>query len=515
MPLASWELVIVAVVVAVGAILRFVSTSGLWLDEAQSVTIATLPFGEIAGALGRDGLPPFYYWVLHGWIGVFGEGDVAVRALSGVLALVALPLVWLAGRRLAGPVAGFGALVLLAVNPFAIRYATEARMYSLVIVLVLGGFLLLEGSLRRPRVWRLVGLAVTTGLLMLTHYWTFWLIGAVILVLVWRWLRGPETARSAALRSVLAVAAGGLLFVPWLPTFIDQSIHTATPWAAASRPSSVVAIVIEGFGGPEVAEAKLLGLALALLVLVGVFGRAVSTTQLAIDLRTRPNIRLTAWVLVLTVLLGVGVSLVTDSAFALRYAAIPFPLYLLLAAVGTTRFVGRLPRGIVVGTVVVLGLSVALYSTTLQRTQATEIAPAIEAGAADEVAAGIEPIVVYCPDQLGPGVNRLLPAGYDELVYPELESMFVKTPERVDWYDYADRHAASDPAAVADAVLSRAGADATIWVVSSADYRTVDERCDRLLAALSEARTGSLAVAENSDDYFEHGNLHVYPPPGS
>ena len=500
------------VVVAVGGVLRFITTSDLWLDEAQTVTVAALPLGEIADALGRDGLPPLYYWLLHGWIGVFGEGDVAVRAFSGVLALAALPLAWVAGRRLAGPVAGYGALVLLAVNPFAIRYATEARMYSLVIVLVLGGFLLLQGSLREPRPWRLVGLGLTTGLLLLTHYWTFWLIGAVGLVLVWRWLRGPEVDRSAALRSLMAVAAGGLLFLPWVPTFIEQSAHTATPWAEASRPTSAVAIMIEGFGGPEVAEAKLLGLTLAVLVLLGIFGRAVSTTEVAIDLRTRPQVRLTAWVLVLTVALGVGVSLLTDSAFALRYAAVLFPLYLLVAAVGITRFAGRLARGIVVGAVVLLGLSVAIHATRAQRTQASEIAPAIEAGAAGELAAGGEPIVLYCPDQLGPGVNRLLPAGYDELVYPGLESGFVDAPERVDWYDYADRHAASDPAAVAESVLTRAGPDTTIWVVSSADYRTVDERCDRLLEALGEARTGSLVVAENGDTYFEHGALHVYPP---
>ena len=31
--------------------------------------------------------------------------------------------------------------------------------------------------------------------------------------------------------ALVAVAVGGLAFVPWLPTFIYQSKHTGTPWA--------------------------------------------------------------------------------------------------------------------------------------------------------------------------------------------------------------------------------------------------------------------------------------------
>ncbi len=507
-----WELVAVAGTVLAGGVLRFATTSALWLDEAQSVTVSALPFGEITGALGRDGLPPVYYWLLHAWISLFGEGDVAVRSLSGVLAVLSLPLIYLAGRQLAGPVAGFAALVLLAVNPFAIRYATEARMYSLIVLLVLTGFLLVEASVRLPKPWRLVGVALVAGLLMLTHYWTFWLVGAAALVLARRWLRGPAEGRSGALRTLLAVGAGGLFFLPWLPTFLDQSAHTATPWAQASRPTSVAAIIIEGFGGPEVAEAKLLGFVLAVLVLLGIFGRAVSKTQLVLDLRTRKRICPLASVMVLTIALGVGVSLVTDSAFALRYAAVILPLYLLLGAVGVSRLLGRTARALLMGLVVALGLAVALHNTTAQRTQAQDIVPAIEEGAAAEIEAGGMPLVLYCPDQLGPAVHRLLPDGYDQVIYPDLEPESVGSVGRVDWYDYAERHAASDPTAVADAVLDRAGPDTTIWVVSSTDYRIVDERCDELLTALGAARGGLLIVAENGDDYFEHGALHVYPP---
>src|SRR5256885_8101277 len=93
----------VVAVVALGVVLRFLTTSHLWLDEALTVNIARLPLSRIPDALRHDGSPPLYYLLLHGWITVLGAGDVAVRALSATFAVATLPLMWLAGLRLGGP----------------------------------------------------------------------------------------------------------------------------------------------------------------------------------------------------------------------------------------------------------------------------------------------------------------------------------------------------------------------------------------------------------------------------
>src|SRR5918995_7464213 len=91
---------VLAGIVALGIVLRFVQRSPLWLDEALSVNIARLPVADLLDALRHDGHPPLYYLLLHGWMQVFGEGDVAVRALSGLIAVATLPLAYLAGPRL-------------------------------------------------------------------------------------------------------------------------------------------------------------------------------------------------------------------------------------------------------------------------------------------------------------------------------------------------------------------------------------------------------------------------------
>ena len=120
-PFRPVEVAAVVGLVLVGVVARFATTSHLWLDEALSVNIASLPIGDIPDALRQDGHPPAYYLLLHGWIELFGSGDVAVRALSGIVAVAALPLAWIAGRRRAGRAGGLAVLAVTAVTPWCVR----------------------------------------------------------------------------------------------------------------------------------------------------------------------------------------------------------------------------------------------------------------------------------------------------------------------------------------------------------------------------------------------------------
>jgi len=94
--------VLVLVVAVAAVVARFLIRSPMWLDEALTVNIAKGSISQIVDHLHRDGHPPLYYVLLHGWMNVFGEGDRAVRALSGLISLGCLPLIWAAGRRVGG-----------------------------------------------------------------------------------------------------------------------------------------------------------------------------------------------------------------------------------------------------------------------------------------------------------------------------------------------------------------------------------------------------------------------------
>ena len=201
----------IGAVVVFGIVVRFKTNSALWLDEALTVDISRLPLHAIPGALKRDGAPPSFYVLLHFWMRLFGDSDLAVRSLSGVLAVLTLPVSWLAARRIGGRVAAWTVLVLLASAPFAVYYATEARMYALVILLTACGMLALQRALTAPKPGNLIALGVVTAGLLYTQYWSLYLVAITALWLAGTalvtWRRGGGTLLQAP--SISRVGSGG------------------------------------------------------------------------------------------------------------------------------------------------------------------------------------------------------------------------------------------------------------------------------------------------------------------
>ena len=513
-PEPAWVDLGVAVLLAGGLLLRFIAESPLWLDEALSVNIAQVPLGDLAETLRHDGAPPLYYVLLKGWMELFGSSDISVRALSGVFSLAALPLVWLAGRRLAGRETGWIATLLVATSPFAIRYATEARMYSLVTLLTAAGLVLLVAFLDRPTTPRLAGIILVTGALVLTHYWALYLAASLLAILALRAERAtPGDSRSVRFPSswaMVGIATGVLALVPWGQSFLFQVQHTGTPWAGqlgASAP--VVALMSFGSGGWGTSDApSILGLVLVLLAIIGALGRRldkrVDQQLVLLDLRGTSPGRNIGLVVVLTLVVATAVGLATGSAFQPRYASVVIIPFLLLVALGTSSISAARVRRVVVGVIAALGLFVAITGVGQLRTQAGEIAA--------ELATRSRPgdLIVYCPDQLGPAVERRLDGlglgDRRQVAYPDLTS-----PRLVDWVDYSDRMRASDPERVARRVHRRAG-DETIWLVWSSGYRNIADKCGELNAHLNNVRPDWRNVLTvSATGRSESANLTVYP----
>jgi len=491
-----FEVVLLGAVLTGGVVLRFVTRSHLWLDEALSVDIARLPLRDIPAALRQDGHPPLYYALLHVWMRVFGSGDTAVRALSGLFGVAALPLLWVAARRF-GRDAAIAAVALVALSPFAIRYSTEARMYSLVMFLVLAGYLLIGRARRQPSIGRLVPVALVVGLLLLTHYWALWLTGAVLVVLGWQWRGSIGDDRRARARVMVAVALGGLLLLPWLPSMLTQSAHTGTPWAATVRPTTMIATAIIDVGGGDYGEAELLAIGLVLVFVLGLFGRAAADGRIELDCRPHPAIAPIAAAVGATFLIAIASSYASHTTFASRYVAVVFPLYLLVGAVGLSRIEPRAARGVVLLVLLVLGLAGGVHNMTTDRTQAGVIAAAIDER--------IQPsdLVIVCPDQLGPSMRRVLPSA-TLLTYPDLGD-----GQRVNWTDYEARNAKADTAAIVAEALARPATPPTVvWLVLSDSYKTLEGQCPAVQQVLSQ-RSGSVegVIAQNDTTYFESAAL--------
>ena len=471
------ELGLAAVALVGGLALRVVAPSPLWLDEALSVNIASLGFGDMVDALRHDGHPSLYYLLLGWWMDLFGDSNGAVRALSGVFSLAAVPVLWAVGRR-RSPQLGFAAALVALTSPFLLRYGTEARMYALVTFLVACGWLAVERAVDDPGPRRLGAVALVTAALVHTHYWAFWLIGATLVVLTVVFVREPER-RPLVVRVGAAIAVGSATFVVWIGVFLDQLGSTGTPWADRARPAELLIESMQAVGGNNRFEGEILGTVLLVFALLGLWGMPRGD---AIEVRFRRSpLTTAAAAAVLTLGIGGVVALATDGAFESRYAAAVVPFVLVLAARGITLVPGRI--GVVaLGVVVLFGLAVGADEARRDRTQAAEVAAIIDRDHRPG------DIVAFCPDQLGPATQRALTSDLETLAFPRGDGNLV------DWQDYAEVIAAT-PAEDYMARLEDAAAGNDIWLVAATGYRSLDNRCEAIIDILSRTRQADHRVS--------------------
>src|SRR5215471_18574546 len=118
---------------AVGAAARFLYLAGkpFWFDETFSVEVAQLDWHNFLHLLWwREANMSLYYVLLKGWLH-FGQSRFFIRSLSVVFAAATLPAIYRVAERLYNGQVGLIAAALFAFNAYSVRYAQEARSYSL------------------------------------------------------------------------------------------------------------------------------------------------------------------------------------------------------------------------------------------------------------------------------------------------------------------------------------------------------------------------------------------------
>jgi mannosyltransferase len=227
---ASRDRFVVAAFCALGVVLR-VPTIGraYWIDEAISVGIASHPLRELPSLLRNDGSPPLWYLLLHGWLLVFGATPVSTHVLSLLLGIAAVPVAYWAGREIFDRTAGLAAAGLTATNPFLTWYSTQNRMYVALVALGAAAVACALRAMRRRTLGSAAAAVVAFAALDYTHYWGLYLTAVTAASLLVVALRsGDRQLRYGVLGSSLAL---GLIYLPWLPSFLEQARNTAAPWA--------------------------------------------------------------------------------------------------------------------------------------------------------------------------------------------------------------------------------------------------------------------------------------------
>ncbi|MCC7019629.1 MAG: hypothetical protein IT332_07735 [Ardenticatenales bacterium] len=275
-------------------------------DEGWSIALARLPVGDALRLTALDVHPPLYYGLLHVWVGALGTTPLAVRALSVLAAVMAVPLAAAAARAWwpadgrgdegdgARRWAGWVAAVAAAVAPPLVYYAGVGRMYAPAAVGVLAAawgvaaWLEVGGPRRKARrrargVAVAVAVAGSAGALLSFYYSGFALAGMGLAALGVR----PATTWRRWLAWVGATAG---LVAPWLifalpplaARMADRAVDGAAPGAsvAALMAAGWRALLFVNTGGPVLAGCVAVGLAVAL-------GRALYGVPASVSARGR------------------------------------------------------------------------------------------------------------------------------------------------------------------------------------------------------------------------------------
>jgi mannosyltransferase len=201
-----------------------------WLDEVHTLRLLARTRRGLLGYFLLLEHGPVYFLLAWGSIALFGSGEAAVRALSALAGIAAIPPLAALGRDLFGRRVGLIAAGLLAISPAAIAQSQNARPYALLLLATLGSYWALLRVLRDGRPRDGVLFAIATLLLVYTHYYALFVLIAQGVVIARRrpWRVAPGAWRRAGavlslgLAPLLPVAAWGALrglrlVNDWLP----------------------------------------------------------------------------------------------------------------------------------------------------------------------------------------------------------------------------------------------------------------------------------------------------------
>ncbi|HUZ76334.1 MAG TPA: glycosyltransferase family 39 protein [Chloroflexota bacterium] len=298
-----------------------------WQDEGFSVSLSGSSVGYILQqSFTVEPNPPLYFLLLHFWRLPAGSTEYAIRFLSLIPSVLAVPAMFLLGRQLWCERLGLVAAALAAVSPFLVWLAQEARMYTWeALWLTLGAWFLLRG-LRSGRSAYWLLFSSCNLLAVYSHLYAVFVVAAEALLLV-------ALCRRVWRPAALAIGAPIVLFVPWFVSVSAYSGESST-WRGFIGVWDMVRVLLLNAASQGHLPGRVDGgfsLLLGLAVVLG-FGVLVKA-------RPRSGWLLASWLL-LPVAAVYALSF-KEPLFSPRYFVVILPALLLLAAGAVAALPGK------------------------------------------------------------------------------------------------------------------------------------------------------------------------------
>ena len=334
-------------ILVLAAWLRFyhLSHQSLWSDEGNSAALIRHDLIEIARRTAFDIHPPLYYWLLKGWVALFGDSELGLRSLSAVLGVGVVYLIGVLGSHLFKTRVGLTAAFIAALSPLQVYYAQEARMYMLLTFLssltVCMALLVFQNYLAPPKnipAGFIYVLTATAGLY--THYAYPLILLLVNLVGFFWFLKSKiQNPKPKIVNWLILQFIPLLLYLPWLPIAWRQ----VTTWPSERESSSLLAILetiattlLFGLSGPfKLSLIAPVGLGVAFLITLFPF---CSRTRYHV-LQITPHFNLALPLLWLWFLLPVGLTTYLFTPAFLKFLLVATPALALLLALAIEQLI--------------------------------------------------------------------------------------------------------------------------------------------------------------------------------
>lgn len=187
-----------------------INSEKTWLDTVKGL------------ATEEPQLSPLYFILARFWVQLFGPQVPTVRSLSALISLLVFPSIyWLCWELFRCASVGWTAVTIVAVSPFHVLYAQEARPYMMFAVLVLlsNAILLRAIALQNSpttskwskAVWSIYAIALTLGLYSSLLFFLVVFAHGLYVIITENWRFG-----NTLIAYLLASAAATIIFAPWI-----------------------------------------------------------------------------------------------------------------------------------------------------------------------------------------------------------------------------------------------------------------------------------------------------------
>jgi uncharacterized membrane protein len=221
-------------------------TQSLWRDEAFSVLVAERPISFLVTKLGFE--PPVYYILLHMWMKIFGNSEIAVRSLS-LLAMVIATIVvigW-AEKLYKRHFLSWYLPVFFFLNPMLLYYAFEVRTYAWMVL-----FTVLSLYYYTEKRWNHFALSTILGFY--TH--SYFIFVPVAQALHWL-IMHPGMRKHRSIKSwwkepmVRSLVISAAVIAPWVWKVVREATRLKQAWYFPVNINLVMSVLGNMFVGYE------------------------------------------------------------------------------------------------------------------------------------------------------------------------------------------------------------------------------------------------------------------------